>query len=72
MWAILPRCCACLNRAANVYGGEFYYDAEIKPWFHLSFDLQAVQPGFKSRDVAIIPALRGKIDFLICYILGTA
>ena len=47
----------------DVYGGEFYYNAEINPWFHLSFDLQVVQPSFESRDPAIVTALRAKIDF---------
>jgi porin len=47
----------------DVYGGEFYYNAEINPWFHLSFDLQAVRPGFRSRDTAVVVGTRAKIDF---------
>jgi hypothetical protein len=47
----------------SVYGGEFYYNAEITPAFHLTFDLQAVEPSFKSLDTAIVTALRAKLDF---------
>jgi porin len=52
-----------LEPAGDVYGGEVYYNAEITPWFHLTFDLQAVRPAFRPRDTAIVAGLRGKIDF---------
>jgi porin len=52
-----------LEPAGNVYGGEVYYNAEINPWFHLTFDLQVVNPSFESRDDAIVAGLRAKIDF---------
>jgi hypothetical protein len=52
-----------ITPAGDVYGGEFYYNAEINPWFHLSFDLQAVRPGFRSRDTAVVVGTRAKIDF---------
>jgi porin len=52
-----------LEPAGNVYGGEAYYNAEINPWFHLTFDLQVVNPSFESRDDAIVAGLRAKIDF---------
>lgn len=52
-----------LEPAGDVYGGEFYYNAEINPWFHVTFDLQAVNPSLKSRDTAIVAGLRAKLDF---------
>lgn len=52
-----------IEPTGDVYGFEAYYNAQIKSWFHLTFDLQAIRPGFRSRDVAIVPALRAKIDF---------
>jgi porin len=52
-----------LQPAGDVHGGEVYYNAEITPWFHISFDLQAVRPSFRSRDTAIVAGLRAKIDF---------
>ncbi len=52
-----------LEPAGDVYGGEVYYNAEINPWFHLTFDLQAVRPTFRSRDTAVVLGLRGKLDF---------
>jgi porin len=52
-----------LQPAGDVYGGEVYYNAEINPWFHLTFDLQAVRPAFRPLDTAIVAGLRGKIDF---------
>ena len=52
-----------LEPAGDVYGGEVYYNAEITPAFHLTFDLQVVEPSFESRDTAIVAGLRGKIDF---------
>jgi carbohydrate-selective porin OprB len=52
-----------LQPAGDVYGGEFYYNAEITPCFHLTCDLQAVRPSFQSRDTALVLGLRGKLDF---------
>ena len=48
---------------SSVQGGEFYYNAQINPWFNLSFDLQAVSPINTSNNTAIVPAIRGKINF---------
>jgi porin len=31
-------------RLQEVQGGEIYYNAEITPWFHLTADLQVIQP----------------------------
>ena len=52
-----------LSPAGDVYGGEFYYNAEINPWFHLTVDLQAVRPAFRTNDMALVLGLRGKLDF---------
>lgn len=47
----------------DVHGGEAYYNAEITPWFHLTFDLQAIQSDVKSRDTALVLGMRAKVDF---------
>ena len=52
-----------LEPAGDVYGGEFYYNAEINPWFHLTFDMQVLNTTFKSDDAAVVLGMRGKIDF---------
>ena len=52
-----------VNPAGDVHGGEVYYNAEITPWFHLTFDLQAIRPTFSARETAIVPAVRGRLDF---------
>ena len=52
-----------LGPAGDVYGGEVDYNAEITPWFHLTFDLQAIRPTFRSNDTAIVVGLRGKTEF---------
>ena len=46
----------------DVQGGEVYYNAEITPWFHLTADLQVIQPALESDDAAVVFGLRGKID----------
>ncbi|QDT68781.1 Carbohydrate-selective porin, OprB family [Planctomycetes bacterium MalM25] len=52
-----------LEPAGDVYGCEIYYNAEVNPWFHVTFDLQAVNPSLNSRDTAIVAGLRAKLDF---------
>jgi porin len=37
--------------------------AEITPWFHLTGDLQVINPGLQALDIAVVFGLRGKIDF---------
>ncbi|TWU04149.1 Carbohydrate-selective porin, OprB family [Symmachiella macrocystis] len=51
------------NPLEDVHGGEVYYNAEITPWFHLTGDLQVVNPGPQALDTAVVIGLRGKIDF---------
>ena len=47
----------------DVHGGEVYYNAEITPWFHLTVDLQAIDPAVEARDTAIVLGTRAKMDF---------
>lgn len=45
----------------DLQGGEFYYNAEINPWFHLTGDIQAIQTEVASQDAAIVMGVRAKI-----------
>lgn len=47
----------------DVHGGEVYYNMEITPWFHLTFDLQAVNPSIRNRDTALVLGSRARIVF---------
>ncbi len=47
----------------DVQGVELYYNAAITPWFHLTADLQVVEPASTERDTALVLGLRGKVDF---------
>ena len=46
----------------DLQGVELYYNAAITPWFHLTADLQFVQPAVSDNDTAVVLGLRGKID----------
>jgi len=46
----------------DVQGVELYYNAAITPWFHLTADLQVVEPAYSNVDPALVLGLRGKID----------
>jgi porin len=46
----------------DVHGGEFYYDAEINPWFHVTGDLQVIDTEIASPDAALVLGVRAKID----------
>jgi len=46
----------------DVQGGELYYNAEIHPWFHVTGDLQVIDPEIASQDTAIVLGVRAKID----------
>ncbi len=48
---------------SHLHGGEVYYNAEITPWFHLTGDLQVINPGPQALDTAVVLGLRAKIDF---------
>lgn len=47
----------------DVQGVELYYNAAVTPWFHLTADLQIVEPADEAKDTAVVIGLRGKIDF---------
>ena len=47
----------------DVQGVELYYNVAVTPWFHLTADLQVVEPADTAKDTAVVMGLRGKIDF---------
>ncbi len=47
----------------DVQGVELYYRAAVTPWFHLTADLQMVEPARKRNETAVVPGLRGVIQF---------
>ncbi len=44
-------------------GVEIYYEAELTPWFHVTPDLQIVDPGLSASETVVILGLRGNISF---------
>jgi len=46
----------------DVQGVELYYNAAVTPWFHLTADLQVVEPGAAAADTAVVFGLRAKVD----------
>ncbi len=46
----------------DLQGAEIYYNAAITDWFHLTADLQVVEPAIEANDTAVIFGLRAKID----------
>jgi porin len=51
------------NTLDDLHGCELYYNAAITPWFHLTADLQVIDPAQQANDTAIVLALRAKLDF---------
>lgn len=47
----------------DIWGMEVYYNYEIKPWAHISLDLQLLQNTNPGDDLAIVPGVRMVIDF---------
>ena len=47
----------------NLWGAEFYYNAEITPWLHLTPNLQVVQNQNEANDPAVIVGLRAVMEF---------
>ena len=45
----------------DVYGAELYYNMEIAKCFHLTSDLQFVEPGNAANDTAIVVGLRATL-----------
>jgi len=52
---------ALVTPVGDLQGGEVYYNAQVTPWFNLTFDLQAVQPGVRSLDTAVVLGLRAHV-----------
>ena len=48
---------------ADLQGGELYYNAAITPWFHLTGDVQVIQPGIVANHTAVVAGLRANIKF---------
>lgn len=46
----------------NVSGIETYYNAAITPWFHLTGDLQVIEPAEINKDTAIVVGLRANFN----------
>jgi len=44
-------------------GVELFYEIEIAPWFHITPDLQIVDPGVVANDTAVILGLRANVNF---------
>jgi carbohydrate-selective porin OprB len=47
----------------DLYGFEIYYNIAINKWLHVTPDLQVIKNEFNGDDFAIIPGIRGVIDF---------
>ena len=45
----------------DLQGGELYYNATITPWFHLTADLQVVEPSVQFNDTAVVFGLRAQL-----------
>ena len=45
------------------YGFEFFYNVQVTPWFHLTPDIQVVEPANGDLDTVVVVGLRSKIEF---------
>ena len=52
-----------LGLEGSEQGVELYYEAEIVPWFHITPNLQVIDPGLSANDNAVILGLRGNVSF---------
>ncbi|MBI1349256.1 carbohydrate porin [bacterium] len=48
---------------ANEHGLELFYNIGITQWFHITPDLQFIEPASEVADAAVVVGLRTKIDF---------
>ncbi len=46
----------------DLQGVEVYYNAAVTPWFHLTADLQVIEPALQTNDTAVVFGIRGKIS----------
>ena len=44
-------------------GIELFYNFQVTPWFHITPDLQIVDPGISANDTAVILGLRANVNF---------
>ncbi len=44
-------------------GVEFYYNVAVTPWFHVTPDIQLLDPFLKRADSSVLVGMRAKIDF---------
>jgi porin len=51
------------NLLGDGQGVELYYDIAVTEAFRLSIDLQVVDPNFLGTDTAVVPGVRGRIEF---------
>ncbi len=54
---------AALGPIGDGQGVELFYNYQVTPWFHLTPDLQVIDPAREAVDTALVLGLRGKIDF---------
>jgi porin len=47
----------------NEHGVELYYNIAVTPWFHVTPDIQWIEPASGIADAAVIVGVRTKIDF---------
>lgn len=52
-----------LRRFGDSNGVEVFYNIEIAPWFHVTPDIQIINPSNKRVDTAIVFGIRTRIDF---------
>ena len=45
------------------YGFELFYNVQVTPWFHLTPDIQVIEPASGSLDTVVVVGLRSKIEF---------
>ena len=50
-------------RLHNEQGVELYYNVAVTPWFHVTPDIQVIDPFKQRADTAFVAGMRGKIDF---------
>ncbi|WP_116344393.1 carbohydrate porin [Blastopirellula marina] len=54
---------AALGPIGDGNGVEMFYNVEVTPWFHLTADMQVLEPEQKDFNTALLVGLRGKISF---------
>ena len=58
-----PFLTALLGPIGDGQGIELFYNYAVTPWFHLTPDIQVIDPSRELIDTALVLGLRGKIDF---------